>query len=117
MTVLALGADRRDVRRALGILRASANPAVAGRLRLVLSAPYLLLVLGVVAADVVQTIRYGGSPRPPGGVGPGALLGSAGALLAAQPVLAGLVRLWRRTVQILGYASIVGATLSVLFNL
>lgn len=117
VTVLALGAIGATYVGPWGILRASANPAVAGRLRLVLSVPYLLLVLGVVAADVVQTIRYGGSPRPPGGVGPGALLGSAGALLTAQPVLAGPVRLWRRTVRILGYAAIVGATLSVLFNL
>lgn len=116
-TLLALTAIAATYIGPWGILRVPNNPAVAGRLRLLFSAPYLVLLFGVVAADVVQTIRYGGSPRPPGGVGPGALLGAAGALLAAQPVLAGPVRLWRRTVRILGYASIAGATLSVLFNL
>ncbi|UVO13556.1 hypothetical protein NM962_05450 [Mycobacterium sp. SVM_VP21] len=116
-TVLALTAIAATYVGPWRILRVPNNSAVAGRLRLLLCAPYLVLLLGVVAADVVQTVRYGGSPRPPGGVGPGALLGAAGALLAAQPVLAGPVRLWRRTVRTLGYASIVGATLSVLFNL
>lgn len=116
-TVLALTAIAATYIGPWGILRVHNNPVVAGRLRLSLSAPYLVLLVGVVAADVVQTVRYCGSPRPPGGVGPGALLGAAGALLAAQPVLAGPVRLWRRTVRALGYAAIVGATLSVLFNL
>lgn len=94
-----------------------ANPALAGRLRRLLSAPYLLLVLAVAVADVVQTIRFGGSSRPPGGVGPGAWLGATGALLAGQPVLAGPVRFWQRGARVLGYAAIVGAALSVLFNL
>lgn len=116
-TVLALTAIAATYVGPWGIVRAPARPATAERLRLLLSAPYLVLLLGVVAADVLATVRYGGSPRPPGGVGPGALLGAAGALLVAQPVLAGPVRLWRRTVQTLGYAAIVGATLSVLFNL
>lgn len=116
-TVLALGAVVATYAGPWGILSAHADPAVAGRLRLLLSAPYLILALGVVAADVVQTIRYGGSSRPPGGVGPGAWLGVTGALLAAQPVLDGPVRVWRRAVRILGYTSIAGATFSVLFNL
>ncbi|BBY34184.1 hypothetical protein BST33_02920 [Mycolicibacter minnesotensis] len=115
-TVLALAALAATYAGPWGIQRASANPA-ADRLRLVLSVPYLLLILGVVALDVVQTIRYGGTSRPPGGVGPGALLGAAGALLAAQPVLAGPVRLWWRVVKLLGYAGVAGATASVLFNL
>lgn len=93
------------------------NPVLAGRLRLTLAAPYLVLVLGVVVFDVVQTVRYGGSAQPPGGVGPGAWLGAAGALLAAQPVLAGPARFWEQAVRTVGYASIVGAALSVGFNL
>ncbi|MGV0624271.1 DUF7937 domain-containing protein [Mycolicibacter minnesotensis] len=116
-TVLALGALVATYAGPWAILRTHADPRIAERLRLMLSAPYLLLVLGIVAADVVQTIRYGGSAQPPGGVGPGAWLGAAGALLAAQPVLAGPVRLWRRGARALGYASIIGATFSVLFNL
>lgn len=93
----------------------------AARLRLGLNAPYLLLVLCFAAFDVVQTVRYGGSARPPGGVGPGAWLGAAGALLAAQPVTAGtdddLPPGWLRPARILGYASLGAAGLSVLFNL
>lgn len=117
VTALALGALAATYAGPWGILRPGGDPAIADRLRLLLSVPYLVAVLGVVAADVVQTVRYGGSPRPPGGVGPGAWLGVAGALLAAQPVLAGPVRLWQRTIRALGYAAIIGATASVLFNL
>lgn len=117
VTVLALGAIAATYLGPWGILGARADPAVAERLRLLLSTPALLLVFGIATADVVQTIRYGGSSHPPGGAGPGAWLGVTGAILAAQPVLDGPVRLWGRGVRILGYASIAGATLSVLFNL
>ncbi|WP_046315625.1 hypothetical protein [Mycobacterium sp. UM_Kg1] len=116
-TVLAVAAITATYVGPWAITREPTDPVATATLRLLLSTPYLLLVLGIVAADVVQTVRYGGSPRPPGGVGPGALLGTAGALLAAQPVLAGPVRLWWRTVRVLGYAAIAGATLSTLFNL
>jgi hypothetical protein len=116
-TVLALGSVAATYAGPWGILGADANPALAGRLRRWLSTPYLLLVLGVVVADVVQTVQYGGSSRPPGGVGPGAWLGVTGALLAGQPVLAGPVRFWKRGARVLGDASIVGAALSVLYNL
>jgi hypothetical protein len=94
-----------------------------GRLRLALNAPLLLLVAGFVAYDVVQTLRYGGTAAVPGGVGPGAWLGLAGALLSAQPALSGTtadddsLRNWLLPVRIVGYASIVLAALSVLFNL
>lgn len=92
------------------------NPALAGRLRLALNAPYALLVVGFVAFDVFETVRFGGSVNVPGGVGPGAWLGIAGALLSARPVSSdpddnsGAVR-------IIGYASMVGAALSFCFNL
>jgi hypothetical protein len=116
-TVLALGAVAVTYVGPWAILGAHPNPAFAGRLRGLLSAPYLLLVLGVVVVDVLQTIRFGGSSQPPGGAGPGAWLGVTGALLAGQPVLAGPVRFWKRGVRALGYAAIAGAALSVLFNL
>lgn len=116
-TVLALGSVAVTYVGPWALLGAHPNPALAGLLRRLLSAPYLLLVLGVVIADVVQTIRYGGSAKPPGGVGPGAWLGVTGALLAGQPVLAGPVRFWRRGARVLGTAAIAGAALSVLFNL
>ena len=94
--------------------------AVGGRLRLALNLPYLLLVLGFVVFDVFETIRSGGGVHVPGGVGPGAWLGTAGALLIAQPAITGVdnsFSKWVRTARILGYASMVGAALSFAFNL
>jgi succinate dehydrogenase/fumarate reductase cytochrome b subunit len=98
-----------------------------GRLRLLLNVPYQLLVIAFIVFDVFQTIRSGGSVHVPGGVGPGAWLGVAGSLLAAQPVIAGSdaepaagghrFRKWRRSAQIMGYASIFGASLSTAFHL
>ncbi len=99
------------------------NPVLAGRLRVGLSAPYAVLVLGFLAFDVVHTVQYGGSPNVPGGMGPGAWLGIAGALLSAQPLLAGTAAddgrfaRWLLSARIVGYASIALATLSFLFNL
>ena len=97
--------------------------AVAGQLRVGLNAPYALLVLGFIGFDVVQTVRYGGSANVPGGLGPGAWLGIAGALLSAQPLITGTAadgssfRRWLFSARIVGYASIVLAALSFLFNL
>lgn len=98
------------------------NPALLGRLRLALNIPYLLLVLAFVVFDAIQTVRYGGSDHAPGGVGPGAWLGLAGALLTAQPVLTGdadggRFGKWMLSARILGCASIAGAALGVAFNL
>ncbi len=98
------------------------NPALAGRLRLALNVPYSLLVLGFVAFDVFETVRFGGTVNVPGGVGPGAWLGIAGSLLGAQPVTTGPTAPddaddTVRPVRIIGYASIVGAALSFGFNL
>ncbi|MGO9381059.1 MAG: hypothetical protein ACLP4W_02925 [Mycobacterium sp.] len=98
------------------------NPALAGRLRLALNIPYALLVLGFVAFDVFETVRFGGTVNVPGGVGPGAWLGIAGSLLGAQPVTTGPKAPddaddTVRPVRIIGYASIVGAALSFGFNL
>lgn len=58
------------------------------RLRLLLNVPYLLVVAGFVGFTVVQSIRYGDTGAVPPGIGPGAWLGTAGALLAARPVIA-----------------------------
>nr|WP_231999036.1 hypothetical protein [Mycobacterium sp. 1081908.1] len=93
------------------------NPALAGRLRLALNAPYALLVVGFVAFDVFETARFGGSVNVPGGVGPGAWLGIAGALLSARPVTAGPAEADNRAVRAIGYGSMVGAALSFCFNL
>jgi hypothetical protein len=100
-----------------------ANRVLASRLRLSLNAPYVLLVFAFVVFDAVQTIRYGGSVKVPGGLGPGAWFGVAGALLCGQPMITeattdecGFARrpVWARVV---GYASIVGAVLSFVFVL
>jgi len=97
--------------------------SLAGRLRVALNAPYVLLVAGFVGFDVVQTIRYGGSGNVPGGVGPGAWLGISGALLSAQPSITGTatddgsLRKWLLSARIVGYTSIALAALAVLFNL
>jgi hypothetical protein len=95
------------------------NPALAGRLRLALNIPYALLVLGFVVFDVVETVRFGGTVNVPGGVGPGAWLGIAGALFSAQPVITGPAAAddGVRPVRVIGYASMVGAALSFGFNL
>ena len=99
--------------------RARFNPALAGRLRLALNAPYALLVAGFVAFDVFETARFGGNVNVPGGVGPGAWLGIAGSLLSARPVSTAPAAADDdpRPVRIIGYASMVGAVLSFGFNL
>lgn len=95
------------------------KPALAGRLRLALNAPYALLVLGFVAFDAFETVRFGGTVNVPGGVGPGAWLGIAGALLSARPVVRAADDGGDngRSVRIIGYASMVGAALSFGVNL
>lgn len=102
---------------------ARTNAVLAGRLRLSLNTPYLLLVFAFVVFDAVQTIRYGGSVRVPGGLGPGAWLGLAGSLLCAQPVIAevaaddGRFARWVVSGRVVGYASMVAAVLSFVFVL
>lgn len=94
-----------------------------GRLRATFNVPYLLLVLGFVLVDVIQTVRYGGTATVPGGVGPGAWLGAAGALLSAQPPITATpadddrFRGWLLTTRIVGYCTIALAVLDVIFNL
>jgi hypothetical protein len=105
------------------LLGSPACRALASRLRLSLNAPYVLLVLAFVVFDAVQTVRYGGSVTVPGGLGPGAWLGVAGALLCGQPVITEAAAdegaPARRLVgaRVVGYVSIVGAVLSFVFVL
>ena len=86
------------------------------RFRVLLNVPYQLLVSAFVVFDVVQTIRSGAGVHVPGGVGPGAWLGVAGSLLAAQPP-GGADGDRFRSAQIIGSASMVGASLSTAFHL
>ncbi len=95
------------------------NPLTAGRLRLGLNVPYALLVLAFVGFDAFETVRFGGTVTVPGGVGPGAWLGIAGALLSAQPVVTDPAAEDSkfRSARIIGYAAMVGAVLSFAVNL
>lgn len=99
----------------------SSGARSGARLRLALNVPYLLLVLGFVVFDAYETVRFGGTVTVPGGVGPGAWVGVAGALLSAQAVpavpagdeYAG----WHRSARIIGAVSMLAAVLSFGFNL
>lgn len=88
-------------------------------LRLALSLPYLIVVAGFVLFSIITSIRNGGNGIAAPGVGSGALLGLAGALLAGQPVTAaadeqpGLVR----TCRVIGWLSIGLAISAALANL
>ncbi len=93
------------------------------RIRLWLTAAYLLCVLGFIGFHIVQTISFGGTGAVPPGAGPGIWLGTAGALLAAQPPITsttiegnGFGR-WYAAARIIGMASIVLAAWAVVFNL
>ncbi len=104
----------------LGVTRlrpVASRPAVAARLRVGLNTPYLLLVLAFVVFDVFETVRFAGTVQVPGGVGPGAWVGVAGALLGAQPASTYPVDGRIPPVRVLGYASMLGATLSFGLNL
>jgi hypothetical protein len=100
---------------------ARTNTVLAGRIRLGLNTPYLLLVFAFVVFDAVQTVRYGGSVTVPGGIGPGAWLGVAGSLLCAQPVITevtaddGNFARWLASARVVGYASMIAAVLSFVF--
>ncbi|WP_370494266.1 hypothetical protein [Mycobacterium sp. pR1184] len=94
-----------------------------GTLRLALNVPYLLLLLAFVGFDAFETVRFGGTVTVPGGVGPGAWLGVAGALLSTQSGGHGAApdddtadgR--HRSAQIIGYISMLAAALSFGFTL
>lgn len=107
----------------LVVTRGQKDTGASARLRLIINVPYLLLVVGFVGYDVVESIMSGGTVHVPGGVGPGGWLGAAGALLAAQPALTTPTieetryERWLRGARLLGYVSMFGASLSAGFNL
>ncbi|MGE0214215.1 hypothetical protein [Mycolicibacterium sp.] len=97
------------------------GPAAARR-RLALAVPYLAVVAAFTGFAVVEAVRFGGTGEVPAGVGPGAIVGLGGALLAASPPLAGAedenrYRPWFRIVKVTALVAMVLATLAVLFNL
>jgi hypothetical protein len=116
-TVLAVGAAAVPHARPLTDIRR------ASRIRLLLCTAYLLIVVAFVGYHLVQTVQHGGTGAVPPGVGPGMLLGVAGALLAAQPPITSITiedngfRRWYALARVVGFVSIALAILSVAFNL
>lgn len=107
---------------ALGAIAVSyVRPNIGGpaKVRIALSAPYLVFVAAFVDYAIVRAIQLGGTGTVPPGVGPGAWIGAAGALLGAQawPADAEGNHGWMSTARIVGIASMVLATLAVAFNL
>lgn len=87
-------------------------------LRMVLTAPYLVLVAAFTVFAIAMSVRYGGTGTVAPGLGPGAWSGLAGALLAAQTGTA--TNDGPRTGQLrlaIGWASIALAVLATLVNL
>ncbi|MGH3583591.1 MAG: hypothetical protein ACRDUB_18525, partial [Mycobacterium sp.] len=116
-TLLAVGAA------ALPHVRGLTDIRRAARIRLLLAGGYLLIVIAFVGYHLVQTVQHGGTGAVAPGVGPGMLLGVAGALLAAQPPITSVTiedngfRRWYAVAPVIGFLSIALATLSVAFNL
>ena len=108
---------------AVGLRYVGLADARLDRLRLVLNAPYLVLVAAFIVFTIVDAVRYGGSTTLPSGVGPGAWFGLGGALLGAQPLITDTaadeqrIAPWNRAVRIAGVVAIVLASLAVVANL
>lgn len=92
------------------------------RVRLLLGVAYVVAAIGFVVYQLLETWRDGGTGLVPPGIGPGLLLGIAGALLAAQPPITSITiqdngfRRWYAAARVLGGVSIALATLAVAFN-
>lgn len=87
------------------------------RIRLALTTPYLLLVAGFVVFAYIQVAQFGGTGDVPAGIGPGLLVGLAGALLTAQPPLGSRPDRWFGAARMVGVIAAVLATVAVLANL
>ncbi len=92
------------------------------RIRLLLGVAYVVVAIGFVVYQLLETERGGGTGLAPPGVGPGLMLGVGGALLASQPPITSITiqdngfRRWYAAARALGVVSIALATLSVAFN-
>ncbi|TMS48120.1 hypothetical protein [Mycobacterium sp. DBP42] len=123
VTLLAVGAALAPHAGPFRLTAATADVRRTSRVRLALSAAYLVVVICFVGYHVAQTVSGGGTGAVPPGVGPGMLLGVAGALLAGQPPITSITvednkfRRWYTIARVIGFISIALATLSVAFNL
>ncbi|OBB57083.1 hypothetical protein A5757_20800 [Mycobacterium sp. 852013-51886_SCH5428379] len=104
-----------------------ANPdldvRMLSRVRLIVCLPYFVTAIGFVGYHLAETVQDGGTGLVPPGVGPGLIVGLAGALLAAQPPITSITlednrfRRWYAAARFLGAVSIGLATLAVGWNL
>ncbi|MEW5808600.1 MAG: hypothetical protein AB1925_04025 [Actinomycetota bacterium] len=94
----------------------SAASLVLHRHRRALNAPYLAVAAAFAVFAIVDAVRVGGTGDVPAGIGPGVLAGLAAALLASRPGRQGEGTEKLTAVRILGLASMVLATLAVVFN-
>lgn len=123
VTLLAIGAAVAPHAGPFRLAAPTSDVRRTSRIRLVLSAAYLVVVVCFVGYHLAQTVSSGGTGAVPPGVGPGMLLGVAGALLAGQPPITSITvednkfRRWYAVAQVIGFLSIALATLSVAFNL
>ncbi|WP_231991920.1 hypothetical protein [Mycobacterium sp. ACS4331] len=122
LVVVTLVALTALVRSHAGPARADGDASALNRLRLILSVPYIALVLGFLVWAVVESFSTGGTAEVPPGVGPGAWIGLAGALLAAQPVLsvtsaANCAETATRLCRIIGHSALALAVVAVLANI
>lgn len=123
VTVLAIGAALAPHLGPFRLVGPTSDVRRTSRVRLALSAPYVVLVICFVGYHLVQTVSSGGTGAVPPGVGPGMLLGVAGAVLAGQPPITSITiednkfRRWYAIARVVGFLSIALATLSVAFNL
>ncbi|MBU9766620.1 hypothetical protein FR943_22610 [Mycobacterium sp. TNTM28] len=122
VTVLAIGAALAPHLGPFRLSAAQSDVRRTSRIRLALTIAYFVVVVGFVGFHMLQTARNGGTGAVPPGVGPGLLLGVAGALLAAQPPITSITiednrfRRWYTVSRVIGFVSIALATLSVAFN-
>ncbi len=73
---------------AVTVLSLASIFANGANVRLLLNIGYLLFVAFIVVGDTVFSVIFGAVDTIPPGVGPGAWIGVAGALLCAQPTWA-----------------------------
>jgi hypothetical protein len=95
---------------------------LAANVRLLLNIGYLLFVGFIVVGDTVFSVIFGAVDTIPPGVGPGAWIGVAGALLCAQPTLVDVVddatrRRWFSASRVIGFLALAVGVQSFLFNM
>jgi hypothetical protein len=106
---------------AVTVLSLASIFASSANVRLLLNVGYLLFVAFIVVGDTVFSVIFGAVDTIPPGVGPGAWIGVAGALLCAQPNLVdaadGTRRRWLSASRVIGFLAVAVGVQSFLFNM